>query len=176
MSEGEPRIVGRVPFVDSVTRDVYEDADSRQWVVGYDGERVYGVWVTPADEPVMVAGGGARGWPRCPEPTRDAPPAGRGYRGVGVLYGRRVAGRASAVAPLARPPCDASSLGRQAVASAGRVYPIVARLQAGSGCGRWARRDGRLGERLRRGHFYQIAHPPLVSFGSIGGTPAGGIA
>jgi hypothetical protein len=41
MSEAtEPRIIGRVPFVDGVVRDVYEDADGRQWVIGYDGERV----------------------------------------------------------------------------------------------------------------------------------------
>jgi hypothetical protein len=49
-SESQAR--GRVPFVDGVTRDVYEDADGRQWVVGYDGKRVYGVWLPPADEPV----------------------------------------------------------------------------------------------------------------------------
>jgi hypothetical protein len=42
--------------VDGVTRDVYEDADGRQWVIGYDGERVYGVWQLPADEPVVVEG------------------------------------------------------------------------------------------------------------------------
>jgi hypothetical protein len=30
----EPRVVGRVPFVDGVTRDVYEGADGRQWVKG----------------------------------------------------------------------------------------------------------------------------------------------
>ena len=48
-----------MPFVDGVTRDVYEDADGRQWVAGYGGERVYGVWLVPADEPVVVprAGG-----------------------------------------------------------------------------------------------------------------------
>jgi hypothetical protein len=50
----EPRVVGRVPFTDGVTRDVYEDADGRQWVTGYDGERVFGVWVAPADDPVLV--------------------------------------------------------------------------------------------------------------------------
>jgi len=57
MSEatGSP-VVARVPFVDGVTRDVREDADGRQWVVGYDGERVYGVWLPPADGPVVVTG------------------------------------------------------------------------------------------------------------------------
>jgi hypothetical protein len=44
-----------VPFVDGLTRDVYEDADGRHWVVGYDGKRVYGVWLAPADEAVVVA-------------------------------------------------------------------------------------------------------------------------
>ena len=52
------RVVGRVPFVDGATRDVYEDADGRQWVAGHDGERVYGVWLMPADEPVVVARAG----------------------------------------------------------------------------------------------------------------------
>jgi hypothetical protein len=44
-------------------RDVYEDSDGRQWVVGYDGERAYGVWLAPADEPLVVKGAGevARG-------------------------------------------------------------------------------------------------------------------
>jgi hypothetical protein len=53
----EPRAVGRVPFTDGVTRYVYEDADGRQWVVGHDGERVFGVWVAPADEPVVIEEG-----------------------------------------------------------------------------------------------------------------------
>ena len=50
----DSRVVGRVPFADGVTREVYEDADRRQWVIGHDGERVYGVWLMPADEPVVV--------------------------------------------------------------------------------------------------------------------------
>ena len=50
----DSRAVGRVPFVDGAARDVYEDADGRQWVAGHDGERVYGVWLPPADEPVVV--------------------------------------------------------------------------------------------------------------------------
>jgi hypothetical protein len=58
----DSRIVGRVPSADGVSRDVCEDADGRQWVVGgYDGERVYGVWLPPADEPVAVARAGAPG-------------------------------------------------------------------------------------------------------------------
>ncbi len=57
MGDGtESRVIGRVPFVDGVTRDVYEEDDGRQWVVGYEGERVYGVWVAPADDPVMIEG------------------------------------------------------------------------------------------------------------------------
>ena len=40
----ESRVVGRVPFVDGVTRDVYEDDDGRQWVAGVRrGARVRGV-------------------------------------------------------------------------------------------------------------------------------------
>jgi hypothetical protein len=52
----DPRAVGRVPFTGGTERDVYEDADGRQWIVGNDGERVCGVWVMPADEPLLVAG------------------------------------------------------------------------------------------------------------------------
>jgi hypothetical protein len=35
----------RSPPGPGVTCDVYEEPDGRQWVVGYDGERVYGVWL-----------------------------------------------------------------------------------------------------------------------------------
>jgi hypothetical protein len=52
----DSRVAGRVPFMDGVTRDVYEDSEGRQWVIGYDGVRVYGVWLLPADEPVVVEG------------------------------------------------------------------------------------------------------------------------
>jgi hypothetical protein len=52
---GQPRIIGRSLFMDGLTRDMYENADRRQWVVGRAGERVYGVWLPPADEPVVVA-------------------------------------------------------------------------------------------------------------------------
>jgi hypothetical protein len=55
------RIVGRMPFVDGVTRDVYEDAEGRQWVAGHESERVYGVWLLPADEPVAVRCAGEPG-------------------------------------------------------------------------------------------------------------------
>jgi hypothetical protein len=45
----DSRVVGRVSFVDGVTRDVHEDANGRQSVTGYDGERVYGVWLVPPE-------------------------------------------------------------------------------------------------------------------------------
>jgi hypothetical protein len=48
------RIIGCVPFVDGVKRDVYEDPDCRQWVIEYDGERVYGVWLLPPDDLVIA--------------------------------------------------------------------------------------------------------------------------
>jgi hypothetical protein len=44
-------MIGRVPLVDGATREVDEEAGARRWVAGYDGERVYGVWLLPADEP-----------------------------------------------------------------------------------------------------------------------------
>jgi hypothetical protein len=55
-SGGEARLIGRVPFTDGMERDVYEDEGGRQWVIGYNGERVYGVWLSPADEPLLVTG------------------------------------------------------------------------------------------------------------------------
>ena len=48
----DSRVIGRVPFVDGVARDVREDADGRQWFTGYDGERAHGVWLLPSDEPL----------------------------------------------------------------------------------------------------------------------------
>ena len=50
----ESRIIGRVPFVDGAVRYVYEDPDGRQWVIGYEWERVYGVWIPPPDAPFVV--------------------------------------------------------------------------------------------------------------------------
>jgi hypothetical protein len=44
----------RRPFTDGLERDGYEDAQGRQYVLDADGERVYGVWLGPADEPVVV--------------------------------------------------------------------------------------------------------------------------
>jgi hypothetical protein len=37
----DSRIIGRVPFTDGAVRDLYEDADGRQWV-GDDAECVDG--------------------------------------------------------------------------------------------------------------------------------------
>jgi hypothetical protein len=36
---------------------MFEDSDGRQWVTGDDAERVYGVWLMPADEPVVLERG-----------------------------------------------------------------------------------------------------------------------
>jgi hypothetical protein len=70
-------IIARVPFVDGLTRDVYEDADGRQWVVAYDGERVYGVWLPPADEPVIVS---TQRWPAGPGHAGQPAPSPCGAR------------------------------------------------------------------------------------------------
>jgi hypothetical protein len=51
------RIIGRRLFTDGLERDVYEDAEGRQYVLDGDGQRVYGVWLCPA-------GGPGRGTPR----------------------------------------------------------------------------------------------------------------
>jgi hypothetical protein len=50
------RAIGSRTFTDSAERVVYEDAEGRQYVIGYDGESVYGQWLPPADEPVTVEG------------------------------------------------------------------------------------------------------------------------
>jgi hypothetical protein len=44
------RVIGRRLFTDGIERDVYEDAQGRQYVFGPDGERVYGQWLWPSDE------------------------------------------------------------------------------------------------------------------------------
>jgi hypothetical protein len=48
------RIVGRRLFTDGLERDGYDDAEGRQYVLDPGGERVYGVWLLPPDEPVVV--------------------------------------------------------------------------------------------------------------------------
>jgi hypothetical protein len=50
-------VLGSVPFVDGTRRPVHADPDGRQWIIGDDGERVYGVWLPEedaADEPAIV--------------------------------------------------------------------------------------------------------------------------
>jgi hypothetical protein len=47
--------------VDGVISEVSEDADGRQWVAGYEGEKVSGVWLMPADQPVIVGSASATG-------------------------------------------------------------------------------------------------------------------
>jgi hypothetical protein len=44
-------------FTDGTRRPVHADPDGRQWIIGDDGERVYGVWLPEedaADKPVVV--------------------------------------------------------------------------------------------------------------------------
>ena len=58
IAQGSDRVPGRRLFTDGVERDVYEDAEGRQYVLGPDGERVVGQWLWPADEPHVVTAGG----------------------------------------------------------------------------------------------------------------------
>jgi hypothetical protein len=37
------RVIARVRFLDAAERDVYQAPDRRQYIIGYDGELVYGV-------------------------------------------------------------------------------------------------------------------------------------
>jgi hypothetical protein len=43
--------VAAILFTDGVWRSVHEQADGRQYVIGGDGDRVYGVWFIPPDQP-----------------------------------------------------------------------------------------------------------------------------
>jgi phenolic acid decarboxylase len=43
--------VAAIRFTDGVWRDVFEEPTGRQYVLDHDGERVYGVWFIPRDEP-----------------------------------------------------------------------------------------------------------------------------
>lgn len=56
MIPNPPTIIARVCFNDGSKRDVYQEEDGRQFVIGYEGERVYGVWYyePQPDEPVIV--------------------------------------------------------------------------------------------------------------------------
>jgi hypothetical protein len=43
-----------IPFIDGCMRDVFFDADGRQFVLDDNGEPMYGVWIY-IDEPEIVA-------------------------------------------------------------------------------------------------------------------------
>jgi hypothetical protein len=43
--------VATISFIDGVWHPIYEDADGRQYVIDGDGEKAYGVWFIPPDDP-----------------------------------------------------------------------------------------------------------------------------
>jgi hypothetical protein len=43
-------VIGRRLFTDGVTRRVHSAPDGREYVIGHDGERVYGTWLVPESE------------------------------------------------------------------------------------------------------------------------------
>jgi hypothetical protein len=43
--------IATIWFIDGVWRPVYEGTDARQYVIDGGGEKVYGVWFFPPDEP-----------------------------------------------------------------------------------------------------------------------------
>jgi hypothetical protein len=55
----QPRQFGACPFTHGTTRPVFEAPDGRQYVED-DGERVFGIWLPPAegaaDAPLVVEG------------------------------------------------------------------------------------------------------------------------
>jgi hypothetical protein len=55
----QPRQLGDCLFADGTMRPVFADPDGRQYVED-DGERVYGTWLPPAEEPVTAPRGGGR--------------------------------------------------------------------------------------------------------------------
>jgi hypothetical protein len=46
--------MGGCSFTDSIDRDVYEDAEGRQYVQDDNDGKAYGTWLSPADEPDVV--------------------------------------------------------------------------------------------------------------------------
>jgi hypothetical protein len=50
------RVAGRRLFTDGIERDVYEDSEGRQHVLGRDGERTCGQWLPPVDELAVAEG------------------------------------------------------------------------------------------------------------------------
>ena len=52
-------IPGHRLFTDGARRPVHAEPDGPQYVLGYDGEKVYGVWLLPEEEacdvPVIIA-------------------------------------------------------------------------------------------------------------------------
>jgi hypothetical protein len=69
--------VGRVRCRDGVERDVYQDADGRQYVVGDQGEKVFGLWMPDAPSAAPREGSDAKGdaaGPAAPADGADAPP------------------------------------------------------------------------------------------------------
>ena len=62
MSHQSPtdRIIVHRLFVDGARRPVYSEPDGHQYVIGYDGEKVYGVWIlleeNECDLPLIVEG------------------------------------------------------------------------------------------------------------------------
>jgi hypothetical protein len=51
----KPRKIGSTRFTDGIERDVFEDAEGRQFVED-DGELVAGQWLPSTDEPALPAG------------------------------------------------------------------------------------------------------------------------
>jgi len=48
------RIIGRCPFTDGSTREVFENDEDRQYVLDDDCDLVAGHWLPPADEPSLA--------------------------------------------------------------------------------------------------------------------------
>jgi len=51
--ESSTQSTGR-SIVPKASRDIFEDADGRQYVHGDEGEKVYGTWLPPVDEPIVT--------------------------------------------------------------------------------------------------------------------------
>ena len=64
--------VGRARGADGVERDVYEDADGRQYVLGDQGEKVFGLWVLTITE--RPSPSPPHGTPPTDQTKRDGPP------------------------------------------------------------------------------------------------------
>jgi hypothetical protein len=105
----QPRVVGRVRGADGAEQDVYEDAAGRQYVIGAQGEKVFGLWLArPGSTPPP------------PPDEDDAPP-------------RKVAPRADDEADEDLPWVNEDGVRRDSESHRGRLLGLLGTVSFGCG-------------------------------------------